>query len=88
MSLSRGGARKAIFLVTDGFSNGGDPAPAAAALRSQGVLVFTVGVSSGNERQLKTLASSPSNEHVYLLDSFSEFEAMARRALHQGKLIL
>lgn len=31
------------------------------------------------------MASVPKEEHSYILDSFEEFEALARRALHEGK---
>ena len=30
------------------------------------------------------MASEPRREHSYILDSFEEFEALARRALHKG----
>ena len=30
------------------------------------------------------MASYPREEHSYILDSFEEFEALARRALHEG----
>ena len=34
------------------------------------------------------MASKPEDEHAYILDSFEEFEALARRALHEGKQLL
>ncbi|RZF32333.1 hypothetical protein LSTR_LSTR001797 [Laodelphax striatellus] len=82
-SLARPGARCVLFLVTDGFSNGGDPRPVAASLRAAGVVIFTFGISTGNTDELVEMASTPSHQHSFLLDSFSEFEALARRALHQ-----
>ena len=33
------------------------------------------------------MASEPKDEHSYILDSFIEFEALARRALHEGTYI-
>ena len=30
------------------------------------------------------MASEPKEEHSFILDSFEEFEALARRALHEG----
>lgn len=33
------------------------------------------------------MASVPKEEHSYILDSFEEFEALARRALHEGKTL-
>lgn len=49
-----------------------------------GVEVFTFGVQSGNVEELNNIASTPKDDHVYILASFAEFEAVARRALHAG----
>nr|KAF6332190.1 sushi, von Willebrand factor type A, EGF and pentraxin domain containing 1 [Pipistrellus kuhlii] len=80
---SRENATKVIFLITDGYSNGGDPRPVAAMLRDFGVEIFTFGIWQGNIRELNDMASPPKEEHCYLLHSFEEFEALARRALHE-----
>lgn len=81
---SRENSTKVIFLITDGYSNGGDPRPIAASLRDFGVEIFTFGIWQGNIRELNDMASTPKEEHCYLLHSFEEFEALARRALHEG----
>ncbi|XP_026284194.1 sushi, von Willebrand factor type A, EGF and pentraxin domain-containing protein 1 isoform X1 [Frankliniella occidentalis] len=83
LEWSRAGARKAIFLVTDGFSNGGDPIPVAQILKNNGTFIFTFGIQSGNTAELENIASSPKEEFSYLVDSFDQFEAVGRRALHQ-----
>lgn len=44
---ARKAADKALFLVTDGFSNKGDPVPAAKELRDSGITIFTFGIQSG-----------------------------------------
>jgi len=75
-----------VFLITDGFSNGGDPRPAAHLLKNTGAIVFTFGIRTGNVEELHDIASYPGYTHSYLLDSFAEFEALARRALHRGAL--
>ncbi|NXV57103.1 SVEP1 protein, partial [Molothrus ater] len=80
---ARGNATKVIFLITDGYSNGGDPRPIAASLRDLGVEIFTFGIWQGNIRELNDMASHPKEDHCYLLHSFTEFEALARRALHE-----
>ena len=85
LANARPTASKAIFLVTDGFSNGGDPRPEAKALRQEGVKVYTFGIQNGNVRELYDMASEPKNESCYILDSFEEFEALAKRALHEGE---
>ena len=76
--------KKAVFLITDGFSNGGDPRMAAKLLKESGATVFTFGIRTGNVEELYDIASEPGYIHSYLLDSFPEFEALARRALHRG----
>lgn len=78
-------AKKAVFLITDGFSNGGDPRPAANLLKTAGATVFTFGIRTGNVDELHDIASSPGDTYSYFLDSFVEFEALVRRALHRGK---
>ncbi|KAI1888389.1 hypothetical protein AGOR_G00184640 [Albula goreensis] len=80
---SRENATRVIFLITDGYSNGGDPRPVAASLRDLGVEIFTFGIWQGNIRELNDMASQPKEEHCYLLHNFAEFEALARRALHE-----
>ncbi|XP_071546933.1 sushi, von Willebrand factor type A, EGF and pentraxin domain-containing protein 1-like isoform X1 [Panulirus ornatus] len=83
IALARQDAAKAVFLVTDGYSNGGDPRPAADFLQARGVTIFTFGIRNGNVKELYDMASVPKEEHSYILDSFEEFEALARRALHE-----
>ena len=85
---ARQNASKAIFVVTDGFSNGGDPRPEAEALRRKGVKIYTFGIQNGNVRELYDMASEPKNESCYILDSFKELEALSRRALHEGEFVL
>ncbi|XP_023804740.1 sushi, von Willebrand factor type A, EGF and pentraxin domain-containing protein 1 isoform X3 [Oryzias latipes] len=80
---SRRNATKAIFLITDGYSNGGDPRPVAAALRERGVEIFTLGIWQGNIKELHDMASQPKDQHCYLVHNFAEFEALARHALHE-----
>ncbi|KAK7079078.1 hypothetical protein SK128_000970 [Halocaridina rubra] len=48
LALSRKDSAKAVFLVTDGYSNGGDPRPAAEFLQARGVRIFTFGIRNGN----------------------------------------
>lgn len=48
IALARPDAVKAVFLVTDGYSNGGDPRPAAEFLQARGVRIFTFGIRNGN----------------------------------------
>lgn len=81
--FSRPSAKKAVFLITDGYSNGGDPRPAAENLKALGVEFYTFGIRNGNVKELFDMASEPRAEHSFIVDSFEEFEALARRALHK-----
>ncbi|XP_043278473.1 sushi, von Willebrand factor type A, EGF and pentraxin domain-containing protein 1-like [Venturia canescens] len=83
LQSSREGSEKVVFLITDGFSNSGDPRPAAKHLKNIGATIFTFGIRTGNVEELHDIASQPGYTHSYLLDSFPEFEALARRALHR-----
>lgn len=78
------GSKKLIFLVTDGFSNGRDPVPIANELKQDNITIYTIGIQSGNYEELYNISSSPGQVHSYLLDSFSQFESLARKALHAG----
>ena len=89
---ARPDAKKVLFLITDGYSNSGDPRSVARRLRQDAVDIFTFGIRDGNFVELCDMASDDKHEHVYILNSFQEFEALARRALHEGnkynKLVL
>jgi len=83
LKRSRNGTARAVFLLTDGYSNGGDPREAAKILMEKfNAEVFTFGVRNGNTPEL--LAMATSKDHTYVLNSFEQFAALARRALHQG----
>ncbi|XP_076273096.1 sushi, von Willebrand factor type A, EGF and pentraxin domain-containing protein 1-like isoform X1 [Rhynchophorus ferrugineus] len=75
-------ARKVLFLITDGYSTGASPVPISTELKNQHVTVFTIGIRNGNYKELYELSSTPGEFYSYLLDSFEEFESLARRALH------
>ena len=64
---SRPSAKKAVFLITDGYSNGGDPRPEAKKLKEIGVQFFTFGIRNGNVKELYDMASEPREEHSYIL---------------------
>nr|CAD7255735.1 unnamed protein product [Timema shepardi] len=81
LAHARPDAQQAVFLITDGFSNGGDPLPAAKQLKQSGATVFTFGIRNGNTRELYEMASLPAEEHSYILDSFGEFAALKRQNL-------
>lgn len=81
---ARQSANKAVFLITDGYSNGGDPRPEAEKLKNIGVEFYTFGIRNGNVKELYDMASEPREEHSFIVDSFEEFEALARRALHKA----
>lgn len=78
---TRNSSSQAVFLITDGFSNGGSPIPIAQELKSDyNVTVFTIGIKTGRSYELENLSSNA--ETCYLLHGFKEFESLARRALH------
>uniref|UniRef100_A0A182K190 Sushi, von Willebrand factor type A, EGF and pentraxin domain-containing protein 1 n=1 Tax=Anopheles christyi TaxID=43041 RepID=A0A182K190_9DIPT len=69
-----------VFLITDGYSNGQSPVPIAQRLKRSGVVIFSIGIESGNDEELASIVTSP--EHRYLLASFEQFELLVRQALH------
>lgn len=85
LSKARRHSKKIVCLITDGFSNGEkNPLPIAEKLKSDNVTIITFGIQSGNFAELYKLSSEPRDEHSFLLNSFSEFESLARKALHTG----
>uniref|UniRef100_A0AAR5P549 Sushi, von Willebrand factor type A, EGF and pentraxin domain-containing protein 1 n=2 Tax=Dendroctonus ponderosae TaxID=77166 RepID=A0AAR5P549_DENPD len=78
----RNDSKKVIFLVTDGYSNGENPVPLSNELKRSQITIFTIGMRNGNYKELYDLSSTLGQFYSYLLDSFKEFESLARRALH------
>lgn len=62
--------------------------PIANKLKADNVTIITFGIQSGNFAELHQLSSEPGHEHSFLLDSFSQFESLARKALHTGTVFL
>ncbi|XP_023311460.1 sushi, von Willebrand factor type A, EGF and pentraxin domain-containing protein 1-like [Anoplophora glabripennis] len=81
-NASRNNSKKVLFLITDGYSSGGDPVPVADKLKNKHVTVFTIGIESGNYKELYELSFSGGESYSYILDSFKELNSLARRALH------
>ena len=50
LKASRKNARKVIFLLTDGFSNDGDPTKIAKELRDNGTHIYTFGIKDSNHK--------------------------------------
>lgn len=67
----RNDSKKIIFLITDGYSNGKKPVTIANELKAQNITIFAIGISSGNADELKSIASLPSENYNYMLNSFS-----------------
>ena len=66
------GIPKIAVLITDGRSNLFPIEPYASFLRESGVQVFTVGIGNIYLPELLHIASDPDEQHLFLLDSFSD----------------
>ncbi|XP_077973714.1 sushi, von Willebrand factor type A, EGF and pentraxin domain-containing protein 1-like isoform X2 [Styela clava] len=75
-------SKKVVFLITDGYHTAGDPRPLASRLKREGVEIFTFGIKDGDVITLTEMASTPKESHRLILNSFKEFDMVARRALH------
>lgn len=58
--------------------------PIANELKEDNVTIITFGIQTGNFAELHKLSSEPNKEHSFLLNSFAQFESLARKALHTG----
>ncbi|XP_038057933.1 sushi, von Willebrand factor type A, EGF and pentraxin domain-containing protein 1-like [Patiria miniata] len=79
---ARPSTQKIVFVLTDGHSNdGGSPLPVAAALRNTAA-VFAIGLGTGiSVDELNGIASSPSDDYVFLLDQLTDVESLAEKVI-------
>lgn len=68
---SRSEVKRVIFVMTDGYSNSGNPRNAAQELRDIGAEVFCIGTYSGHVKEHLLLASNPPLQHTFLVKSGS-----------------
>ena len=66
-----------VFLLTDGnWNNGGNPAGVAQELKTEGIEVFSIGVTSGiNSNVLRQLATD--HKHAFHYSSFNKFRELS-----------
>ncbi|XP_028390639.1 matrilin-2-like [Dendronephthya gigantea] len=71
------GIKRILIVFTDGKSSGNVYYP-SQQLKDMGVIIFSIGVGSGIDvLELKTMASSPAKDHVFLLHNFNQFAHLA-----------
>ncbi|XP_014676683.1 PREDICTED: sushi, von Willebrand factor type A, EGF and pentraxin domain-containing protein 1-like [Priapulus caudatus] len=63
--------KRVVFLLTDGHATSGSPATAVEELRDVGAEIFCVGTTGGHVGEMLRLASAPSLEHTFAVDSFA-----------------
>lgn len=69
------GVQQVAVVITDGRSQD-DVSTPAANLRRAGVTVYAVGVKDADEAQLHQIASYPTKEHTFTVDSFSKLKTL------------
>ena len=68
---ARSGAKKVVFVLTDGKSNQGvNPSTPVTQLKASGVTMFALGVTT-SVRQSELLAIASSTSHVYHVGNFA-----------------
>lgn len=72
------GVQQVAVVITDGESDD-DVSKAASDLRREGVTVYAVGVQNANQAQLRQIASDPSQNYVFTVDSFSKLKALEQK---------
>ena len=71
-------AKKVLIVLTDG-QNGVSVDQPAQELKNIGVIIYSIGVgSSVGESELRAMASSPVDDHVYLLESYDNHSVIVR----------
>ncbi|XP_013884856.1 collagen alpha-6(VI) chain [Austrofundulus limnaeus] len=71
------GVQQVAVVITDGKSQD-DVSRAAASLRHEGVTVYAVGVQNASEAELRQIASYPSENYVFTVESFSKLKALEK----------
>lgn len=70
---ARPNSYKIIILLTDGQSNPGhSPVEVSKNLKRKGVIIFAIGVSEVNEKEIDDVATS--KNHTYILDNFDKIK--------------
>ncbi|KAK8770409.1 hypothetical protein V5799_013124 [Amblyomma americanum] len=70
LKKARPDANRIIVLISDGQANSGsEPNYIASVLKSQGIIIFAVGVASINRAELEAVATS--QQHIYMLRDFA-----------------
>jgi uncharacterized protein with von Willebrand factor type A (vWA) domain len=77
LSNKRLNADAVLVVLTDGKSND-EPTMAANRLRDLGVKIFTIGVGSPDEDEIKSIASTPSSNFVFMDPSFDALEKIQK----------
>ncbi|XP_028395056.1 ZP domain-containing protein-like [Dendronephthya gigantea] len=73
------GFKKVLVILTDGYSNGQVSGP-ALKLKNYGVVIFSVGIGHRlSMQELREMASDPVDQHVIILDNFSQLESLAKK---------
>ena len=78
------GVKKVLIVFTDGRSSGHVYKP-SQQLKNVGVVIYSVGIGSGIDMsELKTIASLPTNNHVFLLRNFHELSTLEKNISHSA----
>ncbi len=77
---TRPGAKKVLFLITDGnYNEGGSPESNAKLLREKkGFQIYTIGIGKVDRSGLEKIASLPFPRHIYMLKDFSMLETLKK----------
>ena len=72
------GTKRVLIVLTDGKSSDSVKLP-SQELKDFGIVIYSIGVGSGVDvNELRTMASPPVDNHVYLLQNFNEFATLAQ----------
>lgn len=74
------GVPRIVVFMTDGESNGRDITQPVLDIRQTNINVFSVGIGKNIDvKELEFIASSPAEQHVFLLDSFNDIAGFVDR---------
>ncbi|CAH1777003.1 unnamed protein product [Owenia fusiformis] len=80
----RANTPKLLVVVTDGkASYNSDPIQPSNAARSEGIVMFAVGIGRTDDAELRAIANDPDQEHMFYVGNFNALESIRKYLLYR-----
>lgn len=79
-SRAKDGVPQIAVVITDGQSQD-DVEPHAQDLKHQGIILYAIGIKDADMEQLKEIASTPHDQHIYGVSDFTALQGISQNLL-------